>query len=50
MLLFVPQKSHRHPALRESALAYVVYDDRTILVAKVIKIFECMKKNMKKKQ
>ena len=33
-LLFYPQKSHRHSALRESALACVVYDHRPVLDCK----------------
>lgn len=32
------QKSYRHPALRESALAYTVYGASAILVAKIVKI------------
>jgi hypothetical protein len=40
LLLFNPRKSHRHPALRDQALACVVYDDWQILVAKLQIIFE----------
>ena len=32
--IIIPPKSYRHPALRESALACVVYDDLPILVCK----------------
>jgi hypothetical protein len=32
------QKSYRHHALRESALAYTVYGASAILVAKIVKI------------
>ena len=35
LLLFNPQKSHRHPALRAFAVANIVYDDLAILVAKI---------------
>ena len=35
-----PQKSYRHPALRESASAFTVYGASAILDAKVRKIFE----------
>ena len=52
LLLFNPRKSHRHPALRDQALACVVYDDWQILVAKLQIIFEKwtqFKKKMNKK-
>jgi hypothetical protein len=46
--IIIPQKSYRHPALRESALAYTVYGTSAILVAKVQKNLErnafCSKK------
>ena len=35
VVIVYPQKSHRHPALRESALAYTVYGVSAILDAKV---------------
>ena len=38
-LLFYPQKSYRHPALRDQASACVVHDDLTILGAKVQKSY-----------
>ena len=38
--MFYPLKSYRHPALRDLAGASVVYDDWTILVAKVQRFFE----------
>ena len=38
LLLFNPQKSYRHPALRESAEACAVYDDQAILDCKSTKI------------
>jgi len=34
LLLFYPQKSHRHPALRDSAVASVVYDVSAVLEGK----------------
>ena len=40
VVIVFPQKSYRHPALRESALAFTVYGASAILVAKVRKIFE----------
>ena len=39
-LLFYPRKSHRHLALRELALAKVVYDHQRYLIAKVQNILE----------
>ena len=38
--MFNPLKSYRHPALREFALAKVVYDHLAILDAKVQNILE----------
>ena len=37
LYLFFPQKSYRPPALRDPALACVVYDDWQILVCKITK-------------
>ena len=39
-VIFYPQKSYRHPALRDQALACVVYDDWQILGTKVQLFFE----------
>jgi hypothetical protein len=38
--LFFPQKSYRHPALREQTVVCVVYDDGQILGAKIQKTLE----------
>jgi hypothetical protein len=42
--MIIPQNSHHHPALRDLALAYVVYDDWMNAFAKVQRFFEIQAK------